>query len=104
MPWQNRAHFYVVAAKIMRRVLVNHALSRGRKKRGGSVILVSLTEATSTEYRSAEIIELISSMIHTTESNLPADKNDMQRLSELALWIDCRLLTMRGAFIELANR
>jgi hypothetical protein len=50
------------------------------------------------------IIELISSMIRTTESNLPAEKSDMQRLSELALWIDCRLPTMRGAFIELANR
>ena len=43
-------------------------------------------------------------MIHTTESNLPAEKSDMQRLSELALWIDCRLPTVRGMFIELANR
>jgi hypothetical protein len=43
------------------------------------------------ERRNTEIIELISSMIHTTESNLPAEKSDMQRLSELALWIDCRL-------------
>jgi hypothetical protein len=56
------------------------------------------------EGRNAEIIDLISSMIHTTESNLPADKSDMQRLNELALWIDCRLPTMRGAFVELANR
>jgi hypothetical protein len=43
-------------------------------------------------------------MIHTTESNVPAEKSDMQRLSELALCIDCRLPTMRRAFIELANR
>jgi hypothetical protein len=56
------------------------------------------------EGRNAEIIDLISSMIHTTESNLPAEKTDMQRLSELALWIDCRLPTIRGAFIELAKR
>ncbi len=56
------------------------------------------------EGRNAEIIELISSMIHTTESNLPADKIDMQRLGELAFWIECRLPTMRGALIELANR
>ncbi len=51
-----------------------------------------------------EIIELISSMIHTTESNLPAEKTDLQRLGRLALWIYCRLPTMRGAFIELADR
>lgn len=56
------------------------------------------------EGRNAEIIDLISSMIHTTESNLPAEKTDMQRLGDLALWIDCRLPTMRGALIELANR
>jgi RNA polymerase sigma factor (TIGR02999 family) len=43
--WQNRAHFYAVAAKLMRRVLVNHALSRGTQKRGGSGVMVSLLEA-----------------------------------------------------------
>ncbi len=56
------------------------------------------------EGRTVETIELISSMIHTTESNVPADKTDVQRLGNLALQIDCRLPTMRGAFIELTNR
>jgi hypothetical protein len=56
------------------------------------------------ERRSAEIIELICSMIHTTESNEPVQQTDKQRLGELALHIDCQLPMMRGAFIELANR
>jgi hypothetical protein len=56
------------------------------------------------EGRNDEIIDLISSMIHTTESNLPAEKTDMQRLDKLALQIFCQLPTMRRAFIELANR
>lgn len=56
--WQNRSHFYAVAAKMMRRVLVNQALTRGRQKRGGSAILVSLTEAGATPDRSAEVIAL----------------------------------------------
>src|SRR5947209_15889007 len=43
--WQNRAHFYAVAAKMMRRVLVNHAVAHGRLKRGGGAVLVSLVEA-----------------------------------------------------------
>lgn len=43
--WQNRAHFFAVSAKIMRRVLVNRAIAQGRQKRGGSAILVSLTAA-----------------------------------------------------------
>ncbi|MFN8587522.1 MAG: ECF-type sigma factor [Candidatus Eisenbacteria bacterium] len=33
--WQNRAHFLAVASRVMRRVLVDHARSRGRLKRGG---------------------------------------------------------------------
>ena len=33
--WQNRAHFFAIAAETMRRVLVDHARSRLRKKRGG---------------------------------------------------------------------
>jgi RNA polymerase sigma factor (TIGR02999 family) len=33
--WQNRAHFFAVAARAMRRILVDHARSRETKKRGG---------------------------------------------------------------------
>jgi RNA polymerase sigma factor (TIGR02999 family) len=32
--WQNRAHFYAVAAQVMRRLLVDHARARGAEKRG----------------------------------------------------------------------
>jgi RNA polymerase sigma factor (TIGR02999 family) len=56
--WQNRAHFYAVAAKMMRRVLVNHALARGRQKRGGSAVLVSLTEAGGKMDRAADVVAL----------------------------------------------
>jgi hypothetical protein len=56
------------------------------------------------EGRNAEIIDLICSMIHTTESNDPIDQADAHRLGELALQIDCRLPTMRGALVELVNR
>jgi RNA polymerase sigma-70 factor (ECF subfamily) len=43
--WQNRAHFYGVAAQIMRRVLVDAARTRDRDKRGGGQLHVSLSEA-----------------------------------------------------------
>lgn len=33
--WQNRAHFFGLAGQMMRRILVNYAVSRGRGKRGG---------------------------------------------------------------------
>ena len=43
--WADRAHFFGMAAKMMRRVLVDHARVRDRVKRGGEVIMVTLTEA-----------------------------------------------------------
>jgi RNA polymerase sigma factor (TIGR02999 family) len=43
--WQDRAHFFAVAAKMMRRILVNHAVSRGRRRRGGQTVVVPLDEA-----------------------------------------------------------
>lgn len=42
--WQNRAHFFAVAAQLMRRILVDHARRRHRAKRGGSGIALSLSE------------------------------------------------------------
>ena len=53
--WQNRTHFFAVASKIMRRVLVNQAIARSRQKRGGSVVLVSLTSADHIPAREAEV-------------------------------------------------
>jgi RNA polymerase sigma-70 factor (ECF subfamily) len=43
--WQNRAHFFAMAARLMRRILVDAARSRGNHKRGGGVPLLSLDEA-----------------------------------------------------------
>ena len=42
--WQNRAHFFGIAAQLMRRVLVDFARSRSYKKRGGGAFQVSLDE------------------------------------------------------------
>ena len=44
--WQDRAHFLGISARLMRRVLVDHARSRGYRKRGGGVQRVTLSEAT----------------------------------------------------------
>jgi RNA polymerase sigma factor (TIGR02999 family) len=43
--WQNRAHFYAVAARVLRRILVEYARAHGRKKRGGGEQPVPLDEA-----------------------------------------------------------
>ncbi len=42
VPWQDRMHFFAVAARLMRRILVDHAKGRQRTKRGGTHTVVSL--------------------------------------------------------------
>jgi len=42
--WQNRAHFFAMAARLMRRVLVDHARAKGYQKRGGGAIRVTFDE------------------------------------------------------------
>lgn len=43
--WQNRAHFYAIAARLMRQILVDHARKRQATKRGGSGLKIPLEEA-----------------------------------------------------------
>ena len=43
--YENRVHFFAVAAGAMRRILVDHAKSRGRQKRGAGAARVTLNEA-----------------------------------------------------------
>ena len=43
--WESRGHFFAIAAQAMRRILVDHAKSRHREKRGGSAEEVPLEEA-----------------------------------------------------------
>ena len=43
--WEDRVHFYAVAARVMRRILVDHAKANHRQKRGGGLEHVPLDEA-----------------------------------------------------------
>lgn len=43
--WKNRAQFFGIAAEMMRRILINHALAKKAEKRGGGAVQVSLSAA-----------------------------------------------------------
>ncbi len=43
--WQDRAHFFSLAARMMRRLLVNHANAKNAAKRGGGAVRVTLNES-----------------------------------------------------------
>jgi RNA polymerase sigma factor (TIGR02999 family) len=43
--WQNRKHFFAISANLMRQILVNYAIARHRKKRGGAAEDLQLDES-----------------------------------------------------------
>lgn len=67
--WQNRAHFFGVAAQMMRRILVDHAKACRRDKRGGGARKVPLDEA--------------SNLIGKGSADLVALDDAMKRLEEI---------------------
>jgi RNA polymerase sigma-70 factor (ECF subfamily) len=61
--WQGRAHFFGIAAQIMRRILIDHARGHLRDKRGGGMIPVPLDEAlVFSPERSSELVRLDASL------------------------------------------
>ena len=61
--WQSRSHFFGVAARLMRQILVDYARRRHAGKRGGSKVRISLKEAVSFRHeRSRDFLALDSSL------------------------------------------
>src|SRR5262245_65440410 len=56
--WQNRKHYFGIASRVMRRILVDYARSRYEEKRGGYAVKVALDDVTVTDEREKEVIDL----------------------------------------------
>jgi RNA polymerase sigma-70 factor (ECF subfamily) len=56
--WQNRAHFFGVAAQLMRRVLIDSARRHASGKRGGGTLRVSVSEAAGVARQASEMLAL----------------------------------------------
>src|SRR5437870_1098316 len=66
--WQNRAHFFAVAAQMMRRILVDFARDRHYLKRGGGALQVSLAEAAGlASERGTDLVALDDALIALAE-------------------------------------
>lgn len=66
--WQSRAHFYGVAASMMRRVLIDHARSHAAGKRGGTAIRLSLDDLQiPLEERAAGLLALDEALVRLAE-------------------------------------
>ena len=62
LEWQDRVHFYSVAARMMRRVLVDFARERDAEKRGGGVMPLSLEESLIGEEKNLDLLALDQAM------------------------------------------
>jgi RNA polymerase sigma factor (TIGR02999 family) len=56
--WEGRVHFYAVAARAMRQVLVEHARARGRRKRGGDWRRTTLDDAAAVSPPAEDFLDL----------------------------------------------
>ena len=58
LQWQNRAHFYAIAANTMRRVLIDYARKRNAEKRGGGMIITLQTGMDFAQVRAPDCLAL----------------------------------------------
>lgn len=70
--WQHRAHFFAVAAQLMRRILVDHARARRAAKRGGGQARVPLDDAViAAEQQSGDLLALDEAMTRLAAFDAP---------------------------------
>jgi RNA polymerase sigma-70 factor, ECF subfamily len=58
LQWRDRAHFFAMAATLIRRVLVDYARQRGREKRGAGISVISLDENALAAQPAVDIVKL----------------------------------------------
>ena len=81
--WQNRGHFFAIAAQLMRRILVDHARRELREKHGGGAIHVELSDAISTAAVEPTLDVLDAVALDAALQKLEALDPDQGRIVEL---------------------
>src|SRR5438552_15395576 len=77
--WQSRAHFFGIAAQMMRRILVDHARKRHNQKRGGNALRITLDKAAIVpQDRAADVVALDEAL--TTLAIIDQRKSQMVEL------------------------
>jgi RNA polymerase sigma factor (TIGR02999 family) len=83
--WQNRAHFFGLAAKLMRRILVDHARAEHAEKRGGQLTRVSLQDVLDDNPPGTQIAEVVDDVLAIDDAlkRLAIIDEDQARIVEL---------------------
>jgi RNA polymerase sigma factor (TIGR02999 family) len=69
--WQDRMHFLAMSARLMRRVLVDHARARNYQKRGGGAIMVTLNEDAAASHERAHDLVALDDALEALAANDP---------------------------------
>ena len=83
--WQNRAHFFGLAAKLMRRILVDHARAEHAEKRGGQLTRVSLQDVLDDNPPGTQVAEVVDDVLAIDDAlkRLAIVDEDQARIVEL---------------------
>lgn len=90
--WTDRAHFFAVASRVMRHVLIDYARTRGREKRGGGAVRVPLDRIARKPERhvgNGELIELLA--LDQALTRLSTKNHRMGRVVECRLFGGMRM-------------
>jgi RNA polymerase sigma-70 factor, ECF subfamily len=79
--WRNRAHFFAIAAQLMRRILLDHARGRLRDKRGGDAAKIPVDAVPIAAPDSADAVDIIA--VDRALQNLEQFDPDQARIVEL---------------------
>jgi RNA polymerase sigma-70 factor (ECF subfamily) len=102
--WNDRAHFYAIAARAMRRILVDHARTRNRGKRGGEFVRVGIEEAAGTPAAvpSIDLIDLDAALKRLAE--IDARKGEMIEMRYFGGLSQQELSVVLGVSLATVNR
>lgn len=93
--WESRTHFYAIAAQAMRRILVDHARTQKREKRGGDNIILPIDEALQIAGKEVKTIDLIA--LDEALTGLASRDERQARIVELRYFADLTLEETAGA-------
>ena len=87
--WEGRTHFYAIAAQAMRRILVDHARTQKREKRGGDNVILPIDEALQIAGKEVKTIDLIA--LDEALTGLASRDERQARIVELRYFADLTL-------------
>jgi RNA polymerase sigma factor (TIGR02999 family) len=82
--WQNRAHFFALAARLMRRIIVDDARRRQREKRGGDAVLVPIDGMQISAPAGVDVVDVL--QLDRALTELEAMDADQSRIVELRFY------------------